>query len=97
MANKTQTDTGSACKKKTARKTGKTRERYDVAFYLAWCKACGICIAFCPQKIIAADKNGKPYMTDSDRCVGCRFCEIHCPDFAITVSTRTPKRRKNDA
>jgi 2-oxoglutarate ferredoxin oxidoreductase subunit delta len=31
-----------------------------------------------------------------DGCIGCRFCEIHCPDFAITVSPRTPKRRETD-
>ena len=31
------------------------------------------------------------------QCIGCRFCEIHCPDFAITVSERQLKRRKGDA
>ncbi len=83
----------------TTRKTPakkKEKKKFDVSFYHDWCKACGICMAFCPQKIIQADKNGKPFITEKDKCVGCRFCEIHCPDFAITVSDRKPKRRQND-
>lgn len=72
------------------------KSHFDIAFYRDWCKACGLCMAFCPQKIIGADKNGKPLVTEPDRCVGCRFCELHCPDFAITVSDRLPKRRRDD-
>ncbi len=72
------------------------KKHFDVSFYYDWCKACGICMAFCPQEIISADTTGKPVIKDADRCVGCRFCEIHCPDFAITVSERKPKRRKDD-
>jgi len=53
-------------------------------------------MAFCPRKIIRAVKNGKPEIVDEDKCTGCRFCEMHCPDFAITVEVRTPKRRKTD-
>jgi len=71
-------------------------KHFDVAFYHDWCKACGICMAFCPKKIILADKNGKPVVEEADKCIGCRFCELHCPDFAITVSERRPKRRKDD-
>nr|WP_321468217.1 4Fe-4S binding protein [uncultured Desulfobulbus sp.] len=71
-------------------------KQFDVAFYHDWCKACGICMAFCPKKIILADKNGKPVVKEQDQCIGCRFCEMHCPDFAITVSERRPKRRKDD-
>jgi 2-oxoglutarate ferredoxin oxidoreductase subunit delta len=85
---------GQTTRKKPASK--KEKKKFDVSFYHAWCKACGICMAFCPQKIIKADKNGKPEITAMDKCVGCRFCEIHCPDFAITVSDRKPKRRQND-
>jgi 2-oxoglutarate ferredoxin oxidoreductase subunit delta len=53
-------------------------------------------MAFCPKKIILADRNGKPVVEEADKCIGCRFCELHCPDFAITVSERRPKRRKED-
>ena len=74
----------------------KKKKHFDVFFYHDWCKACGICMNFCLQNIISADKNGKPVMEDADRCAGCRFCELHCPDFAITVSDRKPKRRAGD-
>nr|WP_035246180.1 4Fe-4S binding protein [Desulfogranum mediterraneum] len=67
-----------------------------MAFYRDWCKACGICMAFCPKQIISADKAGKPVIKEPEKCIGCRFCEIHCPDFAITVSESRPKRRKDD-
>ncbi len=74
-----------------------SRKHFDVAFYHDWCKACGICMAFCPKKIIHADRGGKPMVEEPDKCIGCRFCEMHCPDFAITVNERRPKRRKDDA
>ncbi|WP_084813387.1 4Fe-4S binding protein [Desulfogranum japonicum] len=76
--------------------TPKKKKLYDIEFYHDWCKACGICIAFCPRHIIIADKNGKPGIEDPDKCIGCRFCEMHCPDFAITVCDRQPRRRKDD-
>ena len=80
-----------------AEQSATSKNHFDVDFYSDWCKACGICIAFCPKKIIRAGKNGKPMVDDPDACIGCRFCEVHCPDFAITVSVRRPKRRKDDA
>jgi 2-oxoglutarate ferredoxin oxidoreductase subunit delta len=72
------------------------KKLYDVSFFYAWCKACGLCEAFCPKKIIKADKTGLPEIIEADRCTGCRFCEKHCPDFAITVEHRMPRRRKTD-
>ena len=72
------------------------KKYYTVSFYLDWCKACGICIAFCPKQIIKASRAGKPFIEEEDKCIGCRFCEIHCPDFAINVRDRFPKRRKTD-
>lgn len=78
------------------RKKSRERKLYDVVFFPAWCKQCGLCMAFCPKKIIRADGNGMPHISDPDRCTGCRFCEIHCPDFAITVRERVPRRRRTD-
>lgn len=81
---------------KQPQKTVQDKQLYDVSFYHDWCKSCGICIAFCPRKIILADKTGKPFINEPEKCIGCRFCEIHCPDFAITIAEQSPKRRKND-
>lgn len=49
------------------------------------CKECGICIEFCPRKILAASENGVPVLTDPESCSGCRQCEYYCPDFAIRI------------
>ena len=76
------------------KETGK--KHYDQILFHDWCKACGICMAFCPVKIIDKDKHGKPVITDPDKCIGCRFCELHCPDFAIAIGERHPRRRKTD-
>jgi len=69
---------------------------YRVVFFYEWCKSCGICSAMCPVKIIMVDDRGHPYIDDMDACIGCRNCEIHCPDFAITVKKRYPERRKTN-
>ena len=48
-----------------------------------WCKACGICIAFCPKQVLGADEDGKVTVVNADACIRCRLCELRCPDFAI--------------
>jgi 2-oxoglutarate ferredoxin oxidoreductase subunit delta len=53
------------------------RERY--------CKGCGICVAFCPKKLLTL-KAGKVVVERPELCVGCRMCELRCPDYAIEVS-----------
>lgn len=64
--------------------------------YRDWCKACGICVAFCPTGVYDRDESGKPLAARPDDCIGCRFCELHCPDFAITIEERYPDRRKEE-
>jgi 2-oxoglutarate ferredoxin oxidoreductase subunit delta len=73
----------------------KKRKSYIVTFFHNWCKSCGICSALCVKQIIKTDKLGVPYIDidDMDNCSGCRFCEIHCPDFAITIQEKYPERR----
>jgi 2-oxoglutarate ferredoxin oxidoreductase subunit delta len=53
--------------------------------YRSWCKRCGICVAFCPKIALERDGQGYPRWSDPGRCVGCRMCELRCPDFAIEV------------
>lgn len=78
------------------RKRHQKRPLHTVIFFYEWCKSCGICSALCPQKIILQSETGKPYIEAMDDCIGCLFCEVHCPDFAITVKERYPDRRKDD-
>ena len=59
-----------------------------------WCKACGICIAFCPADVFEKSASDMPLIKDPDACTGCRFCEFHCPDFAISIHERYPDRRR---
>ncbi len=66
------------------------KKKFSQTIYLDWCKACGICIAFCPRRVFDADENGQPLAARPDDCIGCRFCEQHCPDFAISISDAAP-------
>jgi 2-oxoglutarate ferredoxin oxidoreductase subunit delta len=52
------------------------RERY--------CKGCGICVAFCPKKVLVL-KAGKVFPEKPELCIGCTMCELRCPDYAIEV------------
>jgi 2-oxoglutarate ferredoxin oxidoreductase subunit delta len=67
---------------------------FDQIIFRDWCKACGICIAFCPKTVYAKDKTGKPVIDRPDDCNGCRLCELYCPDFAITIKERYRDRRR---
>ena len=58
------------------------------------CKGCGYCIEYCPTGVLLQSEkfNVKGYHppvlaeNPPDRvCIGCRFCELVCPEFAIYV------------
>ena len=70
-----------------------TKKSYNQIIFRDWCESCGICSAFCPKKVIGSDKTGAPVIEHPENCIGCRFCEIHCPDFAITVKERILNQR----
>lgn len=59
-------------------------ESDSIFIYRQWCKGCGICIAFCPKKVLAAGPDGKPYIARPSDCIRCGMCDLRCPDFAIT-------------
>ena len=64
---------------------GPPAREYGINIYRDWCKACGLCVAFCPRQCLGLDAAGLPVVENSQRCNGCRWCELHCPDFAICV------------
>jgi 2-oxoglutarate ferredoxin oxidoreductase subunit delta len=59
-----------------------------VVIYERWCKGCGICVTFCPMKVLGLNGEGKAVVAKGDVCTRCQLCELHCPDFAVTVHLR---------
>ncbi len=49
------------------------------------CKGCGICVAFCPKQILKINEVEKMEIIDESQCIGCKQCELRCPDYAIFV------------
>jgi 2-oxoglutarate ferredoxin oxidoreductase subunit delta len=70
-----------------ARRPEKPKKRYQPVIIQAWCKNCGICAAFCPKNVFHSDDTGTR-VARPEECIGCRFCEMHCPDLAIAVQER---------
>lgn len=72
----------------------KPKEPPRIDIFKAWCKACGICVAFCPTGVLAKDEAGYPYVKDIEKCINCGWCEVRCPDFAITVETKDKEKKR---
>jgi 2-oxoglutarate ferredoxin oxidoreductase subunit delta len=74
--------------KSSRRQPKQEKKEYVHGIFRDWCKACGICSAFCPKGVISTDEAHVPIVEYPEKCIGCRFCELHCPDFAITIKER---------
>lgn len=53
-----------------------------LTLHSAWCKGCGICVAFCPKNVLelAGEKAG---IARPEDCIACMTCTRLCPDYAI--------------
>ncbi len=47
-----------------------------------FCKGCGICVDFCPKKVLEKNLEKVEIVREKD-CIKCGLCEDMCPDFAI--------------
>lgn len=63
--------------------------QWEITLNSKLCKKCNLCVAFCPRKVL--EGAGSPIIKDPANCTGCLMCEMHCPDFAITVRRRDAK------
>ena len=52
-----------------------------------WCKGCGICVHFCPKKVLELDREDKVVAARPQDCIACKLCELRCPDLAIEILT----------
>ena len=57
-----------------------------VAVFPNWCKGCGLCVGFCPTGVLEQGPDGRVIVAHPEKCTACRWCELHCPDFAIFVT-----------
>jgi 2-oxoglutarate ferredoxin oxidoreductase subunit delta len=73
-------------------KSRAARPRGRVSIFGTWCKGCGLCVEFCPQGVFASNGQGRPIIAHPEKCTACNWCEMHCPDMAITVRRLEPEQ-----
>jgi 2-oxoglutarate ferredoxin oxidoreductase subunit delta len=67
------------------------KNRFGIEINREWCKACFICIRACRKKVLekGSEPSGHGYVppvaAHAEKCVGCRICELMCPDIAIRI------------
>ncbi len=66
----------------------KQKKDDPIHIFSRWCKKCGICIAICPKNVLENGADGYPYAARPKDCILCGLCDIHCPDYAITVKKK---------
>ena len=58
------------------------------------CKACDLCVTVCPSGVLAMELDPTSTLgamlrvEHPEDCIGCKECELACPDFAIFVAER---------
>jgi 2-oxoglutarate ferredoxin oxidoreductase subunit delta len=78
--------TGIAQRSKQKRKLPRGR----VTIFPNWCKGCNLCVEFCPAGVLGEGPDDRVVVVHPEKCTACRWCELHCPDFAIFVTDIEP-------
>lgn len=66
------------------------------------CKGCNFCIEFCPTEVLKESEEFNikgyhpPEIMAPEKCIGCRLCELICPDFAIYVLLSEEENEKKE-
>ena len=69
-----------------------------IALVSVYCKGCGLCVDVCPTGTLQLyddpkNKWGGSVKVDAPEfCIGCKMCEMQCPDFAIFVNYEEEKK-----
>lgn len=61
-----------------------------------WCKSCGICVKFCPTKVLELDSKDKATAIRPEDCICCKMCELRCPDLAVEVITEQEQEEDDE-
>ena len=88
MAQETAVET---VKEKRREKPSRRLPRGRVTVFPNWCKGCGLCVEFCPASVLEQGHDGRVTVAHPEKCTACRWCERHCPDFAIFVADIEPE------
>ena len=70
--------------------------RGRVTVFPNWCKGCGLCVEFCPAGVLEQGADGRVTVAHPEKCTACRWCELHCPDFAIFVADIEAEEEKSE-
>jgi 2-oxoglutarate ferredoxin oxidoreductase subunit delta len=64
------------------------KKQYTISIEEKRCKKCGICVAFCPKKVLDIKINSIPTVVNEEECIGCNWCYLRCPEIAIFVKEK---------
>ncbi len=82
---------------KQEKKAKRKLPRGRVTVFPNWCKGCDLCIEFCPSGVLALGPDERVIVAHPEKCIACRWCELHCPDFAIFVTDIEPDDESEEA